>query len=139
MFAVVLLGSCGSRVEDGNDLVLNSPEFYELFGYGDEGFKKHFHSISVYSGQKNILKTKKGKPFSGNVLINRYETGVLKSKLSFENGWLNGFVERNYKNGQIKQKIQFKNGILHGSLTNFRKDGSIKNEMTFIDGKRKLP
>ena len=134
IFSVVLLGSC-QNVGEQPDLVLNSPEFYEIFGYGDEGFKNIFNSRFM-DCQKQIFKSKKGKPYSGNVLIYSEISGHLKSKISFKDGQRDGLTELYNTKGKIKLKGQFKNGLCHGSVTQFNKDGSIKKEATFINGEK---
>ena len=68
------------------------------------------------------------------LLVEYYESGVVKSKGHWEDGYLEGEVAYYFENGDIKERSFYKNGLLDGVSTFFSKDGVANNTISFRFG-----
>jgi antitoxin component YwqK of YwqJK toxin-antitoxin module len=72
-------------------------------------------------------------PFTGE-LIEKYDTGMRKSRSQVAQGLLNGFSEGWSTNGQLVVREFFKDGVSHGLRTKWYRDGKKMSETTISNG-----
>ena len=75
-----------------------------------------------------------GAAFTG-WLVERDESGGLKSRSVVSNGWLEGLSEGWHTNGQRQVQEHFHAGISHGLRTKWYPDGRKLSEVEVVDGK----
>lgn len=73
-------------------------------------------------------------PFTG-WMIERYDSGVLKSRSMIANGVLHGVSEGWYTNGQLQVREHFMAGVSHALRTKWHENGVKMSEATVVDGK----
>ncbi len=73
-------------------------------------------------------------PFTG-VMIERYESGALKSRSVISNGVLQGISEGWHTNGQMQVREHFTNGVSHGLRVRWHENGVKLSEAAVVGGK----
>lgn len=81
-----------------------------------------------------LYRTNDAGPFTG-ALIERFPSGVLKSRSLLVRGVLEGLSEGWYTNGQVQVREHFKAGISNGSRTKWYEKGAIESETMILEGK----
>ncbi len=71
------------------------------------------------------------RPFSGTCIIYYHGTKLIKERMHFKNGILEGLHTSYYKNGQIKRTGTYLQGNLHGTWTSFDLEGNKIYEVTY--------
>lgn len=72
--------------------------------------------------------------FSG-VVVERHETGGLKSRCAVANGVLEGLSECWHTNGQKQVEEHFRGGISHGTRIRWHENGQKLSEACIVDGR----
>jgi len=73
-------------------------------------------------------------PFTG-VIVDTYESGALKSRVTVSNGLLEGLSEGWFTNGQCQIQETFRAGVSHGLRTKWHANGRKMSEAPVVDGK----
>jgi antitoxin component YwqK of YwqJK toxin-antitoxin module len=73
-------------------------------------------------------------PFTG-VLLEFYPDGVLRSRSTVSNGWLNGLSEGWYTNRQLEVRESYRTNFSDGPRTKWYPDGRRLSEATIVRGK----
>jgi len=68
-------------------------------------------------------------------MIERYESGVLKSRSRIVEGLLEGVSEGWHPNGQMQVREHFQAGVSHGLRTKWHENGVKQSEGTVVEGK----
>lgn len=72
-------------------------------------------------------------PFTG-AMIERYESGSLKSRSIMSDGLLHGVSEGWQANGQLQVREHFKQGKSHGLRTRWHENGAKMSEVMVVEG-----
>lgn len=73
------------------------------------------------------------KPFTG-FLVERYDSGALKTRSSIRDGLLDGISEGWFTNGVLQVREPFRKGVSHGQRIKWHPNGSKLSEATIVDG-----
>jgi antitoxin component YwqK of YwqJK toxin-antitoxin module len=76
-----------------------------------------------------------GETFFTGIMIERYETGLLKSRSAISNGLLEGVSEGRYTNGLLQVREHFKRGTSNGVREKWDERGNKISEALVVDGK----
>jgi antitoxin component YwqK of YwqJK toxin-antitoxin module len=76
-----------------------------------------------------------GETFFTGIMIERYETGLLKSRSAISNGLIEGVSEGRYTNGLLQVREHFKHGTSNGVREKWDEKGNKMSEAVIVDGK----
>jgi len=76
-----------------------------------------------------------GEVFSGEI-VEYYEGGQLKEKMTFKEGKKDGVSESYYENGKLKTKLTYKEGKQDGVSELYYKNGQLEYMFTYKEGKK---
>jgi antitoxin component YwqK of YwqJK toxin-antitoxin module len=80
------------------------------------------------------LWTGESRPFTG-VMVDAYDSGVVKSRAAVSNGLLEGLSEGWFTNGQRQVQETFRAGVSHGLRTKWHANGRKMSEGLVVNGK----
>lgn len=63
-----------------------------------------------------------------------FDTGKIKAKTTYKNGYENGPYTTYHRNGRARSKGTFKDGYLNGEVKNYYTNGNVENEGLFEQG-----
>ena len=84
-------------------------------------------------GDGRLYRKGESAPFTG-ALVERYPSGILKSRSLLLGGLLDGISEGWHTNGQIQVREYFKRGVSHGLRTKWYEQGALMSETMIRDG-----
>ena len=73
-------------------------------------------------------------PFTGVVVVSKYENGQKAQETTYKDGKLEGLVTKWHENGQKEEETTYKDGKIEGLSTAWYDNGQKRSEYTYKDG-----